>query len=457
MKEYFFIAGSIVILVAPCRLSCDIDSMNSHPSKKESWFGWCMYDWANSAFATVVLSAVLPVYFVSLVPEDGALISLFGFSRTFRATSLWGYAVSCSMLIVAVSSPYLGSLADRWSSHRKFLFAYCLIGAFCTSLLYFATPGRYILAALLFIFANVGFAGGNVFYNAFLPKLAKPHELDRLSSRGFAYGYIGGGIALLLVFVMIQGYSLLGFADKGAASRAGFLITGLWWFAFALPTYRYVRIPASPIMVDELHHGIRGYFRIFAEIKKYPSLLLFLLAFLFYNDGIQTIIVVAAIFAREELALSQGTILSCFLMIQFVAMPGTLLFGRLAEMYGAKRSLYIALALFIVVTIYAYFMNSSFEFWLLGFVIAIILGGSQAVSRSFFSTLIPRGKHAEFFGFYAISAKFASVFGPLIFALIIDLTGSARLSILALAIFFIIGIILLTQVKTEMNKTSAAH
>ena len=406
-----------------------------------------MYDWANSAFATVILSAVLPVYFVALVPEGGAGISFFGFNRTLRATALWGYAVSCSMLIVAVTSPYLGSIADRLSMHRRFLFAYCLVGTVSTSFLFFATPGRYLLAALLFISANIGFAGGNVFYNAFLPKLAANHELDRLSSRGFAYGYIGGGLALFLVFGMIQGYAFLGFADKGAASRAGFLLTGLWWFSFAIPTYLYVRIPAKPILPAALHKGIRGYFRIFTEMKKYPALLLFLLAFLFYNDGIQTIIVVAAIFAREELGLSQGTILACFLMIQFVAMPGTLLFGRLAEVSGAKRSLYLALLLFILVTVYAYFMNHAWEFWLLGFVIAIILGGSQAVSRSFFSSLIPEGKHAEFFGFYAISAKFASVFGPLVFAVIVDITGSARLSILALTLFFISGMLLLTQVK----------
>ena len=427
--------------------------MDHHPTKKQSWFGWCMYDWANSAFATVILSAVLPIYFVSLVPEEGARISLLGFTHTFRATSLWGYAVSCSMLIVAVTSPYLGNLADRWSSHRRFLFAYCLTGSLCTSMLFFATPGRYLFAAILFIISNIGFAGGNVFYNAFLPKLAQSHELDRLSSRGFAYGYIGGGIALLLAFGIIQGYAFLGFADKGAASRAGFLMTGIWWLIFTFPTYKYVHVPAGPIMVDKFHHCISGYFRIFTELKKYPSLLLFLVAFLFYNDGIQTIIVVAAIFAREELALSQGTILSCFLMIQFVAMPGTLLFGRLAEVYGAKRSIYLALVLFIMVTIYAYFINTAWEFWLLGFVIAIILGGSQAVSRSFFSTLIPKGKHAEFFGFYAISAKFASVFGPLTFAIIIDLTGSARLSILALIFFFIIGILLLTRVNTADEVT----
>jgi UMF1 family MFS transporter len=410
-----------------------------------------MYDWANSAFATVILSAVLPVYFVALVPEEGARITFLGFSRAFKATSLWGYAVSCSMLVVAVSSPYLGSIADRLNTHRQFLFGYCLVGALATALLFFATPGRYLLAAFLFIAANIGFAGGNVFYNAFLPKLAANHELDRLSSRGFAYGYIGGGLALLLVFAMIQGYTFFGFADKGAASRAGFLLTGLWWFVFAVPTYLYVRTQAKPILPDALHKGIRGYFRIFAQIKKYPPLLLFLLAFLFYNDGIQTIIVVAAIFAREELGLSQGTILACFLMIQFVAMPGTLLFGRIAEVSGPKRAIYLTLFLFILVTIYAYFMNHAWEFWLLAFVIAIILGGSQAVSRSFFSSLIPEGKHAEFFGFYAISAKFASVLGPFMFALIVDITGSARLSILALTVFFITGMLLLTRVKTENN------
>ena len=412
-----------------------------------------MYDWANSAFATVILSAVLPVYFVALVPDDGARISFLGFSRTIRATALWGYAVAFSMLIVAITSPYLGNLADRMNNHRKFLFTYCVIGALCTSLLFFATPGRYLFAALLFMLANIGFAGGNVFYNAFLPKLAQSHELDRLSSKGFAYGYLGGGLALLLVFALIQGHSILGFSDKGSASRTGFLFAGLWWFIFAFPTYRYIRVPSSPIMPDTLHKGMRGYFRIFTEIRKYPSLLLFLIAFLFYNDGIQTIIVVAAIFGREELALSQGTILACFLMIQFVAMPGTLLFGRLAEKAGAKQALYLALSLFILVTVYAYFMNNAWEFWLLGFIIAIILGGSQAVSRSFFSSLIPQEKHAEFFGFYAISAKFASVFGPFIFALIIDLTGSARLSILALTFFFIIGMLLLSRVKDENKVT----
>ena len=267
--------------------------MNSNPTKKQAWFGWCIYDWANSAFATVVLSAVLPVYFVTLVPDEGARISFFRLSRTLSAKVLRGYAVSCSMLIVAVTSPYLGSIADRLRAHRKFLFAYCLLGVLTTSLLFFATPGRYLYASLLFIIANIGFAGGNVFYNAFLPKLRANHELDRLSSRGFAYGYIGGGIALLIVFGLIQGSASLGFPDKGTDSR------------------------------------------------------------------------------------------------------------------------------------------------------------------SFFSGLIPEGQHAKFFGFYAISAKFASVLGPFVFAFIVYITGSARLSILALTFFFVTVMLILSRVKEEKQPAAA--
>jgi UMF1 family MFS transporter len=207
--------------------------------------------------------------------------------------------------------------------------------------------------------------------------------------------------------------------------------------------------------LSPLTASLRGYLKTFAEVRRYRDLLLFLVAFLFYNDGIQTIIVVSAIFGREELGLSQGTILGCFLMIQFVAMPGALVFGRFADRWGPKRSVLGSLALFTMVTMYAYFMEHGWEFWILAFIIALILGGSQAVSRSLFASLIPSGKNAEFFGFYAISAKFASIFGPFIFALIAHLTGSLRLSILALVGFFAIGIILLALVDVKRGKFAA--
>jgi UMF1 family MFS transporter len=415
-----------------------------------------MYDWANSAFATVILAAVLPVYFASLVPAGGAPMRLFGTVHLMPAAALWGYAVAASMAVVVLLAPPLGVYADRHNRHRLLLIVFCVIGAVATALLALAGPGRYLLAALLFVVANVGFAAGNVFYNAFLPALANESELDRLSARGFALGYIGGGLMLFLAFVLIEKAHAFGFADRGAATRFSFLLTGLWWGGFALSTFLSLRPEAFIRPPGTTTSGLRGYLATLAELRGQRDLLLFLIAYLFYNDGIQTVIVVSAIFGREELKLSTGTILGAFLMIQFVAMPGALLFGRFAERFGAKRAVLVSLVCFLGVTGFAYRMHGAREFWLLGFVVALILGGSQAISRSLFATMIPAGKNAEFFSFYAISGKFASVFGPLVFAFVTSWTGSTRLAILALGVFFLVGIALLLPVNVERARQLAA-
>ncbi|MBE0598342.1 MAG: MFS transporter [Desulfuromonadales bacterium] len=430
------------------------DLMTVSPQqKRRAWFGWCMYDWANSGFATVVLAAVFPVYFAALVPTDGAYIPFLG--RTMPAAALWGYIIAASMFLVAILAPYLGALADHRGDRRRFLILFTLLGAAATSLLAFAGPGRYWLAGALFIVANVGFASGNVFYNAFLPALARGSEMDRLSARGFATGYVGGGLLLAFCFVLIQWPATFGLADAGSATRLGLLITGLWWVGFAIPTFLYVREEVLPHPPEGLPTGLRGYLRTLAEIRHYRDLAVFLIAFLFYNDGIQTIIVVSAIFARQELGLSQTSILGCFLMIQFVAWPGAILFGRLAERAGAKTAVMVSLAIFTGVTVYAFFLQREWEFWLLAFVVALVLGGSQSISRSLYGALIPPGKNARYFGFYAVSSKFASILGPFIFALITDLTRSARFSILALAGFFLVGMALLATVKVERGQAQA--
>jgi len=429
--------------------------MEKIPSRCKTWFGWCMYDWANSSFATVILAAVFPLYFAALVPEGGASLPIPGMSRTVPATALWGYVISISMLLVALSAPQIGALADRRGMRRRLLVVCTLVGAACTVFLGATGPGDYRLAGGLFILANFGFATGHIFYTSFLPALAAGSQLDRLSSYGFALGYIGGGLALALVFVMIQWHEFFGFADAGSATRAGFVLTGTWWALFAIPTFIWMRERALPQSPEPLVRGFRQYLATFSEIRGYSQLFLFLIAFLCYNDGIQTVIVVSAIFGKEELGLSQETILACFLMIQFLAMPGTLLFGRVAEKWGTRRSILITLCLFIGVTIYAFFMQSALEFWILAAVVALIFGGSQAVSRSLYGSLVPPQKSAEFFGFYAISNKFASILGPLTFGLIADLTGSARLSILSLIIFFIVGIILLLRVDVARGQVLA--
>ena len=426
------------------------------PSNRRAWLGWCLYDWANSAFATVVLAAVLPVYFANLVPPGGARVPLPWGTRVMPASALWGYAVSLSALVVALAAPSLGALADRRGVRRHLLITFCLLGSVATLLLTFTGSGDYLLVAALFVIANIGFAAGNIFYNAFLPTLASGPDLDRLSARGYALGYIGGGLVLLMVFLLVRFSVPLGFSSPAAATRAGFLLTGVWWAGFALPTFAWVREERS------VRHGIpavgspRSYLKIFAEVLRYRDLALFLLAFVFYNDGIQTVIAVSAIFGREELGLSQTTILGTFLMIQFVAMPGSLVFGHLASRWGAKRSVMLSLLLFLGVTVYAFRMQQGWEFWVLGLVVALILGGSQAISRSLFAALIPPGKSAEFFGFYAISGKFAAIFGPLVFATIADFTGSTRLGILALCAFFLLGLLLLAGVDMQRGRQRAA-
>jgi UMF1 family MFS transporter len=421
--------------------------------QKKAQLGWCLYDWANSAFATIVLAAVLPVYFASLVPAAGAPV--LWSSKPVPATALWGYSVSISMAIVALTAPGLGNLADRRGWRRRLLIFFCLLGSLATCGLFLAGPGQYWLAALLFIFANIGFAAGNIFYNAYLPDLAPMRSSDHLSAKGFAFGYVGGGLMLLLVFVLIQGHTFFGLADKGIATRIGFLLTGFWWLGFAAPAFIWLK--HVPITLGGRHRlkTLQDYRKTFADLRHYRHLGRFLLAFLLYNDGIQTIIAVSAIFAREELGLGTGTILGCFLMIQFVAMPGALIFSRLAGRFNTKRAVLASLILFTAITIYASIMRSALEFWVLGFAVAIVLGGSQALSRSLFSSMVPKERSAEFFGFYAISAKFASIFGPLAFALLIDWTGSNRLALLALVLFFLGGIVLLAGVDVEQGRNQA--
>jgi len=421
----------------------------SRDQKHAGWFGWCMYDWANSGFATVVLSAVFPVYFLVLVPQEGAHLTIGSWAHLIPGPALWGYLVSFSLLLVALSAPYFGALADRRQMRHSFLLTFCLIGAVATCMLALARSGNLILAAFLFAVANFCFAAGNIFYNAFLPDLGGEKGMNALSARGFAFGYIGGGLCLLIVFALIQGHAFFGFSGPGVATRFGLLLTGCWWALFAIPTFRALagKFHLTPAQITSTPK--RSYLETLRSILDYPDLRLFLLAFLFYNDGIQTVIMMAAVFAKDELQLSQASILGCFLMIQFVAMPGSLLFGRLADKIGTKRSIIISLICFIGVVVWAWFITHNWQFWVLGFVVALILGGSQAISRSLYAALIPKGRNAEFFGFYAISAKFAAIFGPLVFALITDITGSCRNSIVAMALFFIIGMLLLTKVDVN--------
>lgn len=425
----------------------------SATSPQKAQFVWCLYDWANSGFATVILAAVLPVYMVSLIPEGGVPLPWSGDS--LPATAFWGYTVSLSMALVALAAPLLGQMSDQRGWRRPMLALFCLLGSLATAALMFAGPGRYLLAATLFILGNIGFAAGNIFYNAYLPSLTEGSAADRLSSRGFAYGYLGGGLVLLISFLMIQKYTWFGFTDMGQATRAGFVFTGFWWLLFALPALFILKENRTSHPQLNVHGLLKRYRTTFSNVWQHRELRRFLFAFLLYNDGIQTIIAVSAVFARDELKLTQGTILGCFLLIQFVATPGALLFAHLAERYGVKRIVMLSLVIFVMITGYASTMHTAIEFWILGLAVALVLGGSQALSRSLFVRMVPEKNSAEFFAFFAISTKFASIFGPLLFAVLIHLSGSNRLAILALTSFFVIGLLLLRNVDIEAGARHA--
>ncbi|APG25994.1 MFS transporter [Syntrophotalea acetylenica] len=427
----------------------------SPSSLRRARFGWCMYDWANSAFATVILAAVLPVYFVSLVPPQGVVLPIIGGPLT--PTALWSYAVAGSMILVALAAPGLGALADRTGRRKLWLALLSVAGSFATCLLALAGPERYLLAAGLFMLANACFAAANVFYNAFLPALAQGREMDRLSAQGFALGYIGGGLMLLLTFVLIRSPGLVGLTSPAQATRLGFFLTGLWWLLFSLPTFLFLREDMVPPTRSNagFQLGLRSWWNVWKELLNYPDLLRFLLAYLFFNDGIQTIIAVAAIFGKDELGLGTTTILACFLMIQFIAMPGSLLFSRIANRHGAKNAVLLSLLCFLGITLYAFRMQQAWQFWVMGVAVALILGGSQAISRSLYGSLLPAGKYAEFYSFYAVSGKFASILGPFSFGLLAQLTGSNRLAILGLGLFFLAGIVLLLTVNVSRGRQAA--
>ncbi|MCH7954476.1 MAG: MFS transporter [Candidatus Marinimicrobia bacterium] len=421
-------------------------------AKKREIFGWVMYDFANSGYAVIILAAVLPIYFSTVVPEGGVVFRFFGNEFTIFSPSLWAYTLSFSMLIVAISSPVLGAIADFTGSKKKLLMGYTYAGCVFTALLFFVGEGDYLMAMILFLFANICFAGGSVFYNAFLPQIADEDEIDWVSGKGFAYGYIGGGILLVFDLFLITNHELFGLESRAVGTRISFLSVAIWWAVMSIPTFKYLnerkgeRLPQGE---NYLLFGFKKISKTLKEIKQYKQLAKFLLAFVIYNDAIQTVIAMSTIFGKVEIGLGEGDLIGALLMTQFIALPGSLMFAKIANKIGAKQSIIISLIVWSGIVIYAYFLETALEFWILAGAVGLVLGGTQATSRSLFASFVPKENSAEFFGFFAISNKFASIMGPLTFAAMGQLFGSARAGIVSLIVFLIIGLFLLTQVDTE--------
>ncbi len=401
---------------------------------------WVMYDWANSAFATTVMAAILPVYYSKVA---GATLS--GNKPTFY----WGYTISIALLITAFLSPIMGAIADYTGAKKRFLMMFAAIGIFFTALLYFVTTGDWLMASVLFIISNVGFAVSDVFYNSLLPHVAKPEDIDQVSTRGYAFGYIGGGILLAINVLMIQFM-----ADGQLAARLSFVSVSIWWAAFTTPLILNVREPSPASNTFETSNPISAGFKrldkTFRDLRQYRQLLIFLFAFWIYNDGIGTIIKMATIYGAE-IGIGVNTLIGTLLMTQFVGIPFSFGFGWLAKQIGSKSCIYIGLIVYTLISICGYFISTAWHFWVLGFMVGTVQGGTQALSRSLYGSMLPRAKTAEFFGFYGMSSKFAGIFGPLIFSIVAQISGTSRLGIIFLVIFFSVGAILLSRVDVEQG------
>lgn len=426
----------------------------SSPSEREYHRvvqAWAMYDWANSAFAVVILTAIFPVYYRTLAMDAGAAPE--------TATAYWAYTTSLSLLLVAVIGPIAGAAADILAAKKRFLAVALGFGVVATASLALIGTGEYLLASLLFALANLGFAGGNIFYEALLPHVARPNDLDRVSARGYAFGYLGGGLLLVLNTLWLFRPQWFWMADRGVALQACFISASFWWLVFALPLFRAVIEPAagtrpraSPALVDSCARLLRT----FREIRRYRELTLFLASFWLYNDGIGTIIKLAAAYG-DEIGVDHNDMLGALILTQFIGFPCSIGFGALAHRWGAKRTIFAGLAVYSAISVAGFFIRSTVDFYALAGMVGVVQGGTQALSRSLFAAMVPRSHSAEFFGFFSTGEKVAGIVGPAIFGVVGQLTGSSRWGIVSITLLFAAGALLLRRVDVAEGCRVAAQ
>jgi len=420
---------------------------------------WAMYDWAASAMQTTIMVAVFPIYFVKVA---GA-----GFAES-GATQRLATVNTIALVIIALASPLLGAVSDYRASKKRFLAVFMAVGVVSVAGMFFIHTGDMRLASWLFILSLIGVAGSFVFYEALLPHIAGPHEIDRVSTAGYAVGYVGGGLLLALNLAWIQKPAWFGLPagpglGESAATlpaRLAFLSVAAWWVVFSIPLFR--RVPEPPARLETGEWRGENPFRAafgrlaetFHELRGYRQAFLMLLAFLIYNDGIQTIIKMATAYGTE-LGIGQSALIGAILVVQFVGIPCSFLFGTLAGWIGAKRALFLGLLAYTAISILGFYMKTAAHFYVLAGLVGMVQGGTQALSRSLFASMIPHHKSGEFFGFWSVFEKFAGIFGPLIFAGTIAATGSSRNAILSVIGFFAVGAAILAFVDLDEGKRQA--
>jgi len=420
-------------------LTQDKKAKKTSRMNKKEW-SWILYDLGSSAYSITITAAILPIFFKSLTDAAGIA------SNT--STAYWGYSVSIATLLIAVLAPILGTISDYRRYKKRFFLFFALIGIIFTGALATVGQGQWLRCLIIYICTVIGFAGSNVFYNAFLVDVTSEKKMDWISSSGFAFGYIGSVIPFTISILLIQYPSIIG-VDTMGATRIAFILTAVWWAVFAIPMLVSVN---QEFFIEPEPQPVRKSFirlaKTFKNIVQYREIFLFLVAYFFYIDGVDTVINMATVYGTD-LGISAVNLMIILLATQVVAFPFTLIYGRLARRFSARALILAAILIYIFIVIYAFFVTTTLQFWILAMLVATSQGGIQALSRSYFGKIIPKENSGEFFGFYNIFGRFAAILGPFLVGIVSQVSGSSRYGVLSISILFVIGFILLFRLRTE--------
>ena len=412
---------------------------------KKDAISWALYDWANSAFATTVMAGFFPIFYKSYWAID---------LSNLESTAMVGYANSLSGLIVVLLAPILGAYADIGTKRKKLLLLFASLGILCTASFYFIPQGEWMLAALLYAIAAVGFSGGNVFYDSLIVSVSDNENRNRVSALGYSLGYLGGGLLFLINVIMFLNPQLFGIESQSNAVLLSFFMVAVWWAFFSVPLLRNVKEQDSerenPRFFQALKQSFNEVYQTLTEVRKYKNVAIFLLAYWFYMDGIDTIVRMATAYGAD-IGLEASSMITALILTQFVGFPSTLIFGYFADRLGFKKILTIGILIYILISIFASRITTAAEFYAMAIVVGLVMGGVQAVSRAYFSSIIPKDKEAQFFGFYNLVGKSAVVAGPALLAWISMIFNTPRAGILGLLVLFIPGLILLWMIPKETN------
>ncbi|MDX1443813.1 MAG: MFS transporter [Gammaproteobacteria bacterium] len=413
-------------------------------------WSWCLYDWANSAFATTVMAGFFPIFLKQYWSAG---------TDPTESTFQLGMANAVAGLIVAAMAPVLGAIADRGGRRKKFLMLFTVLGVLMTAGLALVGKGDWPMAIALFTMGTVGFTAGVVFYDALIMDVTDRRRWDFVSGAGYAYGYLGGGILFAVNVWMTLQPQVFGLADAAEAVKVSFVMVAIWWAIFAIPLFLFVEERPAPRpmgLLQATREGWAQFLQTFRHVRELRVVFLFLLAYWFYIDGVNTVIKMAVDYGLS-LGFESSDLIVALLLVQFVGFPAALAFGYLGEKWGSKKGIYLGIGVYTAVTVWAFYLDTVIEFYMMAVAIGLVQGGVQSLSRSYYARLIPADKSAEFFGFYGMLGKFATIIGPFLMGWVGVLTGSPRYAILSIAVLFVIGVVLLMKVdESEAPAYTAA-